>query len=235
MTLLSRNARIAGALYLLSILAGWFTLEYIPDRLIESGDALATAHNIIANQPLFRLAIAGDLVGGVVWLAVVLALYRLLEDVDRAQAVLMVILGAFMQVPLYFVNAVNYVAALTLVSGTNFLSAFSAGQRDAIAMLFLRLHHYELLASLVFGGLWLFPFGILVFKSRFLPRILGVWLVVNGFAWLAISFSGFLAPQYAPTVYTITSPILFGEIAITLWLLIMGAKEQRAAVPATSS
>ena len=235
MTLLSKNARIAGALYLLSILVGWFTLEYIPDRLIKSGDAVATAHNIIANPFLFRLAIAGDLVGGVVWLAVVLALYRLLKDVDRAQAALMVILGAFMQVPLYFVNVVNYVAALALVTGTSFLSAFSDAQRDALAMLFLRLHHYELLASLVFGGLWLFPFGILVFRSRFLPRILGVWLVINGFAWLAISFSGFLAPQYASTVSTITSPILFGEIAIMLWLLIMGAKDQRVPAPAMSS
>jgi len=235
MTSLSRNARIAGSLYLLSIVVGWSALAYIPDWLIKSGDAAATAHNIIANEFLFRLAIAGDLVGGVVWLAVVLALYRLLKDVDRVQAALMVILGAFMQVPLYFVNVVNYVAALTLVSGTSFLSAFSGAQRDAMTMLFLRLHHYELLASLVFGGLWLFPFGILVFKSRFLPRILGVWLVVNGFAWLAISFSGFLAPQYSSAVSTITSPILFGEIAITLWLLIMGAKEQGVQAPAMSS
>jgi uncharacterized membrane protein len=100
----------------------------------------------------------------------------------------------------------------------------TGAQRDAMAMLFLRLHHYELLASLVFAGLWLFPFGILVFKSGFLPRTLGIWLVLNGFAWLAISLTGFLAPQYVDTVNTVTNPMLFGEIAITLWLLIFGAR-----------
>jgi hypothetical protein len=220
----NRNARVAGLLYLLAIIVGWADLKYLPDRLIKSSDAVATTHSIAANEFLFRLAIVGDLVGGVLWLSVVLALYRLLKDVDRIQAALMVILGAFMQVPLYFVNAVNYVAALLLVTGTPFLSALSSDLRDAMAMLFLRLHDYELLASLVFGGLWLFPFGILVFKSGFLPRTLGAWLILNGFAWLAISFTGFLAPHYGPSVSTITFPLTFGEIAITLWLLIMGAR-----------
>jgi hypothetical protein len=220
----NRDARVAGLLYLVSIIGGFFTLRYLPDRLIKPGDALGTAHNIVANEFLFRLTIVGDLVAGVVWLFVVLALYRLLKDVDRTQADLMVILGAFMQVPLYFVNAVFYVAALLLVSGTTFLSALSSAQRDAMAMLFLKLHNYELLASLIFGGLWLFPFGILVLRSRFLPRILGAWLILNGFAWLAVSLSAFLTPHYSDIVGTIASPFLFGEIAITLWLLIVGAR-----------
>ena len=219
-----REARVAGVLYFVSIIVGFFALKYIPDKLIHTGDPLATAHSIVANEFLFRLAIVGDLVGGVIWLFVVLALYQLLKDVDRMQAVLMVILGAVMQVPLYFVNVLNYVAALLLVSGTSFLSSFSEAQRDAMAMLFLKLHHYELLASLVFGGLWLFPFGVLVFKSQFLPRLLGAWLLVNGFGWLAVSITGFLAPQYGDNVDTITRPMLFGEPAIVLWLLIMGAR-----------
>jgi hypothetical protein len=129
-----------------------------------------------------------------------------------------------MQVPLYFVNVLNYVAAWLLVSGTAFLSPFSPAQRDAIAMVFLRLHYYEILASLVFGGLWLFPFGILVFKSGFLPRILGAWLVVNGFAWLAVSLGGFLTPQYAHTISNVTLPMTFGEMLITVWLLVIGAR-----------
>lgn len=220
----NRDARIAGALYLLSIVVGIFDLMYIPGRFAVTGDAGATAHNILANQTLFRVGMAADLVAGVVWLFVPLALYQLLKDVDSVQAALMVILGTFMQVPLYFVNVVNYAAAFLLVSGTSYLSVFSSAQRDAMALFFLRLHHYELLSSLVFAGLWLFPFGVLVFKSRFLPRTLGVWLALNGFAWLAVAFTGFLAPQYGNTVYAITFPFTFGEVAITVWLLIFGAK-----------
>ena len=220
----NRDARVAGLLYLIAIIVGVFGLLYLPDRLITSGDPTATAHNIIAHEFLLRLAIVTDIIGGALWLFVVLALYQLLKDVDRTQAVLMVVLGALMQVPLFFVNVVNYVAALLLVTGTSFLAVFSEAQRDALAMLFLRLHYYELLASFMFAGLWLFPFGILVFKSGFLPRILGVWLVVDGFAWIAMCITGFLAPQYADKVESLTSPIRFAEIAITLWLLIFGAR-----------
>jgi len=96
-----------------------------------------------------------------------------------------------------------------------------------MAMLFLRLHHYELLASFVFAGLWLFPFGILVYKSGFLPRALGIWLIVNGFAYLAVTITGFLMPQYSDAVSTAVSPILLGEVATMLWLLVAGARPRR--------
>jgi hypothetical protein len=219
-----RDARLAGVLYLISVVGGIFTLRYVPDRLVVSGDPVATAHNIAANPWLLRWGIAGDLAGGVIWLFVVLVLYRLLKDVDRVAAGLMVVLGAFMQVPLYFVNVVNYMAALMLATGATFLSALTEAERDALVMLFLKLHHYQLLSSLVFAGLWLFPFGILVYKSGFLPRVLGVWLLLGGVAWLAVAFTGFLAPQYSDIVDKITQPMVFGEIATMLWLLIFGAR-----------
>jgi hypothetical protein len=224
----NRDARVAGLLYLGAIVLGFIVLMYIPNRLIVSGDATATAHAIVANESLFRIAIVGDIASGALWLFVVLALYRLLRDVDVVQANLMLILGAFMQVPLYFVNAVNYTAVLLLLSGASYLSPFSEAQRDALAMLFLKLHYYQLLASFLFAGLWLLPFGMLVFKSRFLPRILGVWLAANGIAWAVLCIVGFLAPQYADLTRRISSPFLLGEIAITLWLLIMGAREVRS-------
>ena len=231
----NRDARVAGALYALSIIGGIFTLRYIPDKLIVPGDAAATAHAILANESLLRIGIAGELALGVLWLFVVLALYQLLKDVDRTHAWLMLILGGFMQVPLYFVNVVNYVGALMFARGETFLAPFSLAQRDAMAMLFLRLHHYEFFATLVFAGLWLFPFGILVMKSGFVPRVLGAWLIVNGFAWLAICFTGFLAPQFSDVVSNVTAPLLFGEFAITLWLLIVGAKERPPAIVPTAS
>lgn len=223
MNTLNRDARVAGLLYLVAIVLGFLDLEILPGRFVKPGDAVATAHNITSHESLFRILIASDLVVGVIWLFVVLALYRLLKDVDGVQAWLMLILGAFLQVPLFFVMPVSYEGALLLLTNATVAPAFSDVQRDAMVMLFLRLHDYQFLMSLTFAGLWLFPFGVLVYKSRFLPRILGVWLIANGFAWLAITFTGILAPQNAGIVRTITSPLAFGEIAIAFWLAIMGA------------
>ncbi|HLX25775.1 MAG TPA: DUF4386 domain-containing protein [Candidatus Cybelea sp.] len=231
----NRNARFAGWLYLLSVPLGIFTLRYIPDRLVVPNDAVATAHAMATHPTLVRLAIAGDLLTGVFWLAVVLALYELFRDVNRAMANLMVVLGALLQVPFYFFNSVNYAAALLAATGANsFLSAFAEPQRDAIAMLFLKLHAYDVRASLLLAGLWLFPLGVLVYRCGFLPRTIGVWLIVNGVAWLAICFTGFVFPQYGEIVDKVTAPILFGEVVFALWLAIVGARTfGRAARPAT--
>lgn len=219
-----RDARVAGLLYLGAVVGGIFTLKYVPDRINVPGDAMATAHNIQAHELLFRLGTCGDIVLGAIWLLVVLALYRLLKDVDPVQANLMLILGALLQVPLYFVMAAYRAAALLAATDTTFLSAFSPVQRDAVAMLFLKLHSYELNASFLFAGLWLFPFGILVYKSQVFPRVLGIWLVANGFAYVAICLTYFLAPEYSDLVGNLTQPILLGEIAIMLWMLVMVAR-----------
>jgi uncharacterized membrane protein YeaQ/YmgE (transglycosylase-associated protein family) len=220
----NRDTHIAGLLYLIFTIVGFFDLMYVPGALFVTGNAGATAHNIAAHETLFRWGIFSELVVGVIGLVVALWLYRLFVAVDRTQAVLLLILGGLMPVPLYFWNAVNYVAALLLIHGGGYLSVIAAPQRDAMARLFLTLHHYELLASFIFAGLWLFPFGILVFKSGFLPRTLGVWLILNGVAYLVISVSGFVAPQYSDVISTITFPVLFGEVAIMLWMLILGAR-----------
>ena len=100
----------------------------------------------------------------------------------------------------------NDAAALMLARGADFLSVFEKPQRDALAMLFLRLHHQEVVAAEIFWGLWLFPLGVLVYRSRFLPRFLGVWLIINGFAYLAMSFTGLLLPQYEDMVSNIAFP-----------------------------
>ena len=80
---------------------------------------------------------------------------------------------------------------------------------------------------MIFWGLWLLPFGLLVYRSRFLPRFLGIWLMLACFAWLVLSFTGFFLPAYEDTVYTITQPVVLGEVVTMLWLAIMGANEQR--------
>jgi hypothetical protein len=231
MSLTQNPGRVAGFLYLL-LLAAPLRLIYIPSTLFVRGNATATANNIAAHETLFRLGIVSDLFTGTAVIFVVLALYRLFKPVDQNHAVLMVILGGLMVAPIYFLNTLNDAATLLLVRGGDFLSAFEKPQREALAMLFLRLHHHGVVANQIFWGLWLFPFGVLVMRSGFLPRILGIWLIINGFGYLAISFTGLLAPQYESAVFNSAFPALLGEMAIMLWLLIKGAKPQPLAAPA---
>ena len=224
MTSLSRNARIAGLLYL-TLLTAPLRLIYIPSKLFVAGNASATANNIAAHEMLFRLGIVSDLFTATMAIFLTLALYRLFQGVDQALARLMV--GALMVTPIYFLNTINDAAALLLARGTDFLSVFDKPQRDALVMVFLRMHGQGILANEVFWGLWLFPFGLLVYRSRFLPRILGVWLMLNCFAYLATSVTGILWPQYEQRVSNWVFPVMFGELAIMLWLIIMGAKERQ--------
>jgi len=221
---LTRNpGRFAGLLYVLTSIVGFFAMGYVPGKLIVHGNAAATAGNIAANETLFRLGIAGELIGQAAFIFVALALYDLLKGVNRRHALLM--LGLIVvSVPIAFLNELNSIAALVLVRGADFLSTFEKPQRDALAMLFLNLHHYGFVVAEIFWGLWLFPLGLLVYRSRFLPRFLGVWLVFAGFAWVILSLTGVLAPQYQDKVNTYSQPAFFGEIAFMFWLLIMGAK-----------
>ena len=224
---LTRNpGRIAGFLYLILVVFAPYRLIYIPSKLFVHGNATTTASNIAAHEFLFRLGILSDLLCGTVLIFLVLALYRLLKRVDQNLAVLMVILGGMLPATIDFLNVLNDAAALLLVRGADFLSVFEKPQRDALAMLFLRLHHQEVLAAEILWGLWLFPLAILVYRSRFLPRFLGVWLIINGFAYLTISFTGLLVPQYEGMVSDYAFPALLGEIAIMLWLVFKGAKPQ---------
>jgi len=119
-------------------------------------------------------------------------------------------------------NLVNNVAALTLFRGSDFLAVLDKPQRDAMGMLFLRMHAQGNNINEMLWGVWLLPFGLLVMRSRFMPRILGVLLLVNGAAYVAISFITILAPQYGAVAFKAAMPALFGELAIMLWLLIRG-------------
>ena len=227
MTSLSKNARVAGLLYILGSVFGVVRLIYIPNTLFVHENAAATANNIAAHESLFRFGIVCYLLCAALWIFVTLALYRLLKGVDPGLAILMVILGSLMVVPIFFVNTANDVAALLFARGADFLSVFDKPQRDAFARLFLNLHHQLDLANEIFWGLWLLPLGLLVYRSRFLPRILGVWLMVGCLGYLALSLTGLLSPPYEDKVFTYSQPFTTSELAFMLWLAIMGAKEQR--------
>jgi Domain of unknown function (DUF4386) len=220
----TRNpGRFAGSLYLLFSIVGFFAMMYVPTKLIVHGNAAATASNIAANETLFRLGIAGELIGQAGFIFVALALYDLLKSVNRRQASLMVTL-VVVQIPIAFVNELNFFAALALVRGADFLSLFEKPQRDALAMLFLNLHFHGYVVNEIFWGLWLLPLALLVYRSRFLPRLLGVWLALAGFAWVTLSLTETLLPQYYEKVFNFTQPAVFGEVAFMLWLVIKGAR-----------
>ena len=226
--------RFAGLLYVgLSIIA-FFAMAYVPSKVIVHGNATATASNIAANETLFRLGIAGELIGMAGFIFVALALYDLLKGVNRRHASLMVTL-IVVSIPIAFLNELNSIAALVLVRGADFLSIFEKPQRDALAMLFLNLHHYGFVVAEIFWGLWLFPLALLVYRSRFLPRFLGVWLALAGFAWVILSLTGVLLPQYQNKVFIFSQPALFAEIALMLWLVIKGARPPALDAPALSS
>jgi hypothetical protein len=228
MSSLSGKARLAGLLYLAVTVVGVFSLLYIPGLIYVPGDAAATAHNIASHEALFRTNIFLEIWGATLEIFLVLALYRLLAVVNRSLAMLMLVLG-LIDVPIFFVNSLNDVGALLFARGADFLSAFGEPQRDAMVMLFLRLHHYGEVVNEVFWGLWLLPFGLLVYKSRFLPRLLGVWLILNCFAYLAQNVTGILLPQYTTVVSNVSLPLQFGELAIMLWLLLLGANDRLTA------
>src|SRR5437762_11109073 len=218
----NKAARIAGAIYLSMVFTAPFTLLYIPNKLIVRGDAAATANNILAHETMFRLAIIGDLFTHVIFISLGIALYRLLSSVNKTWAMAMV---AFVLVSaaVGFLDTLNNVAALILFRGGEFLTVFDKPQRDALAMFFLRLHSQGISIDEIFWGLWLFPFGLLVFRSGFLPRWIGIWLMINCFGYVFLSVIGFFFPAYSDKAFLYLHPVLFGELAIMLYLLIRGA------------
>ena len=228
-----KAARIAGAVYLSMILTAPFSLIYVPGKLIVRGNAAATADNLLTHETMFRLSILGDLVGQVIFICLAIALYRLLNSVNKIWAGTMVAF-VLISAAIGFLNTLNNIAALILFHGDDFLAVIDKPQRDALAMLFVRLHSHGHFINEIFWGLWLFPFGLLVFQSGFLPRILGVWLMINCFGWLALSIMALFFPTYYDAAFRMAQPVLFGELAIMLWLLIKGAKVQPAAAAAAS-
>ena len=227
-----KAARIAGAVYLSMVLTAPFSLIYVPSKLIVRGNAAGTADNILSHETMFRLSIMGDLVGQVIFICLAIALYRLLRDVNKTWAWLMVSF-VLVSAAVGFLNTLNNVAALILFRGGEFLTVFDAAQREALGMLFIRLHSQGQFIDEIFWGLWLFPFGLLVFRSGFLPRFLGIWLIIACFAWIALSITAQFFPTHYSAAFAWLQPAFFAEMAIMLWLLIRGANVK--ALPAQAS
>jgi Domain of unknown function (DUF4386) len=229
MNSIKKQARLAGLLYLLASIPAPFGLIYVPNKLIVLNDATATADHIRASESLFRFGIASELIGSIMFIFVVLALYRLFKPVNERHALAMMIL-ILVSIPISLLSVVPEIVALIVVSGAGFLSAFDKGQLDTLAYLFMRLHGRGLLVAEIFWGLWLFPFGILVIRSGFIPRVLGYLLFIAAFGYLPSSVAFLLLPAYGPIVDKFATNLSLCELPIILWLLIWGAK-----VPAASA
>lgn len=220
---IQRTARTAGFLYLILAVCGGFAEFFVRQSLIVGGDAAATASNILGAQPLFRLGIAAELVGQVAFVLLVLALYRVLKPVGRNYARVMVAF-VLVAVTITSLNMLNQFAALHVLAGAPYLTAFDAGQLQALAMTFLDLHHAGYVIAQVFFGLWLLPLGYLIYRSGFIPKLIGVLLVIACAGYLADVATFFLAPGFGVVLSEFT---FIGELALMLWLLVMGVNVGR--------
>ena len=218
-----RTARFAGLLYLMSAIIFPYGVIYVPSQIMVRGDVATTADNILANEFLFRTGIVGNLIGQVIFVLLVLVLYRLLKQVNEHQAKFMsalVIAG----VSIAFIGEVFNITALMILKGGILESTEPDQIHDLVAIL-LKLGSSGAQMVQLYWGLWLIPFGHLVYRSGFIPRILGVLLILNGIAYMILCFTFLLFPDYQTIIVKIATPFLFlGELPILLWLLIKGVK-----------
>jgi hypothetical protein len=219
-----KTARMAGLLYLILGICSGFSWGYM-NSLYLPNDALATVGNIQASGWLFRLSFVGNLIGQICFLFLVYFLYKLLKPVDKDYARIMAIL-VVASVPVAFLNMLNQFAPILLLSGAGYLSAFEPAQLNALVMFFLSLHTYGVFIAGIFWGLWLFPLGYLVIKSSFIPKIIGVLLVIAGLGYIVDSLCKFLLSNYTITIASYT---FIGELLLILYLLIKGVKDQQPA------
>jgi len=223
-----KQARTAGLLYLLMGITAPIGLVIVPKSLIVAGDAAATAEKVRASLWLLRLGIASDLAHQALAVFLVLLLYRLFKPVSELLAQQLLILGALVSVPIVFLNTVNQMAALTLARSPAFLSVFDRAQLDALAYLFLRLHSQGINVASIFWGLWLIPFGLLVIRSGWIPRVLGYLLLLAGTAYVVDAFVTILLPTIAPFVDGPAMLLEVGELPIVFWLAFKGVRTRHA-------
>lgn len=223
-----KTARLAGFFYLIVIITGLFSLMYVPSKLIAWENPALTFQNISSSVQLFRLSIAGSIICYIAFTLLPLVLYQLLKEVDGTYAKLMVIL-ALISVPISFINLQNKFSVLTLIEGADYLKVFDIKQLQAQMMLLLSNYNKGLLIAQVFWGLWLFPFGYLVYKSRFLPKILGIFLMLGCFGYLINVFGRTAFPHFSDFAILnyITLPATIGEIGTCLWLLLVGVQNKK--------
>lgn len=227
-----RLARQAGALYVFFAILSILNEFFVP-TFIVSGDPTATARNIIAGELVYRLNIAGSFAIHICFIVLVVYLYILFQNVDKKLAILMVLMVS-LGVSLSLANLLNRIAPLVLLGGGDYLSVFTKPQLDALSLSLLRLHTNGVYLASTFWGLWLFPFGMLVIESKFIPRIFGILLILAGVGYLTVSITSIILPAFRPIVSPVMTPLYFGELPIIFWLAIKGIRVQKMVGLATA-
>ena len=218
-----RDARIAGWLYLLFAAPGPFCLMYVPGKIIVHGDAAATAANLAAHETLLRTSVLVWVLGMAIWILMALQLQRLFASVSSGLTRLLVIFVAI-SAGIGVMNELNNLAAIVVLRSQDFANVLTQPQREALAILFLRLHGQGTAINEMFWGLWLLPFGLLIVRSKFIPRLLGIWLLLDGVAWIGLCAIAILAPSYNDVAFKAAQPAVFAELAVMLWLITIGIR-----------
>ncbi|MDH3326685.1 MAG: DUF4386 domain-containing protein [Gammaproteobacteria bacterium] len=214
----NKMARLAGLLYVTLIPLGIFGMIYVPANLIVADDMLTTLNRIIENEMVFRLSIVSALLCQLVSVPLVYLLYKLLKPVNKNYAFLMMIyilIGA----PIAMLNELNLLAVLLVINESDYLAAFNTDQIHSLVSMLLQLHELGIQIASIFWGLWLFPMGYLVFKSGFLPKVIGLLLIVAGCGYFADAFISFIFPEFN---IKFSEFLFLGEVLISFWLLIKG-------------
>jgi len=232
MTSLKSTARKAGLWYL-GFTLGPFYLLYVPSQTVVHNDAGATAARVLSHETLYRWGMLTETLGAAIFVGLSLALYRLFEGVDRHRARQLVAL-VLLSSALGLVSVVFSAAALLVFRGGDALAALDSPTREALGMVLIRLHGQANGINQLFWGLWLLPFGWLVVRSRFLPRWLGCWLLLDGIAWVVVGVTWFFAPDSTDALFRYFQPVFLAELAAMLWLLIVGVRELPVAATAIS-
>jgi hypothetical protein len=223
-----KTARMAGLLYLAHFVTFFIAENGVHPSAVGSIDVVETAHNIVAFEWLFRIGFVSFLLTAVFFLLSAWALYVLLKPVNKDLALLLVLLNLG-GVAIWFMSQLGEIAALLVLSGAEYLQVFQADQLQALAMLFLNLFQNGFMIAQLLLNLWLFPLGYLVLKSGFLPRILGILLIIDGCAMLIWFFQFFFFPGYEVISTLCLAEGFIAEGALCLWLIVKGVRDQKPA------
>lgn len=225
MELNKKSARLAGVLYLLLAITSIFGLVYVPSKLIVAGDITNTIKNILISQALFRLGIISNLLYLVIFVLLAHAFYNLFKDVNKNISMVMLSL-VLVAIPVAFVNELNHFAVLLLLNSQYFLKDLGPAQVEMVVHFFLDLYTQLSFMVMIFWGIWLFPLGILVLKSKFMPKLLGYLLIIGCFGYVISSFTFLFSPSFGKIIFPIiTIPSALAEVLLILWLLIKGTSE----------
>ena len=214
-------ARIAGILYLVIIVMGFFAETFVRNKLFVSGDATATAQNIMHSQFLWKIGITADLIMQICDLPVMIILYYLLKPVNRKLALLNLSFN-LIQTAVLVANKLNLLAALFFLGDAEYLKSFSPDQLHTLSYLSIKLHDYGFGIGLIFFGFVCLLEGYLVFKSGYLPKAIGVLMSPAGICYLTSSFFLILIPKLSSII--LLMPCLIAELSLSLWLVFKGVK-----------